>query len=269
MDDISLNVSQRKAVEAAVGEYVYDFLLAALSDIYDDYSDPAKFPFSAEKGYDVFDNFKTDVPPEQMKRPIVIMRDAKSMLGALFACIVSAVNDAGGVPSAGGSAIKSHFANARAARTDQVLFMINTTEALWTKIHSGFLDYNFNSVETFCAQIRNLVSKRTDVDPGADELARIFVRFLKCVVSFTASFAIESKVTFNEKHLRGVFRCFGTLPGVKFNESLSEFFDCQLAWIGEQRIEAAKLAMSGSSAEAASLQTTGPTGAFCNKGRPA
>jgi hypothetical protein len=83
------------------------------------------------------------------------------------------------------------------------------------------------------AKLEALAADKANVDPGADELARIFVRFLKCVVWFTANFEVEAKVTLNGKHLRSVIRCFGGLPNVVFDEGVSEFFDNQLAWIEE------------------------------------
>jgi hypothetical protein len=228
MNDIRLVGSQRKAAENSAGKYAYDFILAALGDLYDDSPDPENFPFTAEAGYHVFDHLGADDPPKKVKRPITVMRDAKSMLGSLFACIVSVANDAGKPPR---GAMKEHLVNARAARADQVSFMIYTAEALWSTITTGHLERDFDSVAAFRVKIEALVADRASVDPGSEELARIFVRFLKCVAWATANFAVEAKVTLNGKFLRSIIRMFGGLPSVTYDEGMSEFFDGQLAWI--------------------------------------
>ena len=259
MNDIRLVGSQRKATENTAGQYAYKFFLAALADLYDGCPNPDDFPFSSEKGYEVFDHLEADDPPKKVKRPITITRDAKSMLGALFASIVSVINDTGKTPAGG---IKAHLANSRTTRADQVLFMINTAEALWPTIHAGHLERNFDSVACFRAKLESLVADKASVDPGADELARIFVRFLKCVVWFTANFAVEAKVTLNGKHLRSVIRCFGSLPNVVFDEGMTEFFDNQLAWIEENdTVRPAKAAAPKAAAPKAAPKAAAPKAA--------
>jgi hypothetical protein len=144
-------------------------------------------------------------------------------------------------------------------------------------IHDGNLAHNFDSVECFRTKIVSLAADGANVELCADELARIFVRFLKCVAWYTANFAVEAKVTLNAKLLRSVIRCCAALPDVVFDEGMSEFFDNQLAWFKEQdTVRPAKVSQETDALKAApktsqetdALKATTPTPVAPNAATP-
>jgi len=228
MDDINLIGSQRVAAENSAGKYLYTFTLAALGDLHDKCLDPDGFAFSPENGYDSFDNVVSDEPVKRLKRPIVVMRDAKTLLASLFATIVSVVNEGGRVPAAN---IKGHLVNVDALRKDQVSFMVFVAEAMWPLITSGRLDRELDATAAFRSKIEALVTTKAYVEASSGELARIFVRFLKCVAWATANFHVEHRVTMNAWFLKGLVRNFGALHEVAYDELMSEFFRGQIEWV--------------------------------------
>lgn len=251
MDSIRLVGTQLKAAENSASKYVYAFFLARLSDLYNESGDPDGFPFPPDV-YDTFENSLSEEPVKGLKRPLTVMEDAKILLVACFASLVSVVNDVGALPANG---VKDFLVNARAAHAAPVRFMVYTAETMWPHITAGSLSRDLDSVECFRAKIEALVQTKAHVDPGAEELARIFIRFLKCVAWATANFAVESKVTLNGKFLRSVFRTFGALPNVDAGEALMEFFDEQRDFVAEPAPKAAPAKAAPKAATKAGAKT--------------
>jgi hypothetical protein len=74
MDSINPDKTQRNALVNAAGRYAYNFFLAALADLYENTPNPDDFPYSDEKGFEVFDHLVAKEAPKGKKRPITIMR---------------------------------------------------------------------------------------------------------------------------------------------------------------------------------------------------
>ena len=222
--------STRAAIGKMTAGITYSAFLAAVGDMFENCSRPEDFRITSDKGFAVFEDLLTADPPPKTARPITITRETKTILASLFASIVSVSNELGKPPP--GVGVKTHIVNSDAGCREQVAFMINVAEALWDKISSGRLEYEFDSVCVVRTKLEALITCR-GATPNPDELARIYVNFLKCVAWGAANFSAETKVTLNEKFLRGLLRSFDGLAGVQYSEGLSEFFDSQVAWVAE------------------------------------
>jgi len=100
--------------------------------------------------------------------------------------------------------------------------MISAVEAFRPQIIAGGLSREFDSVKCFRTQLA--VSVRPKEAHGADELARLYVNFLKCVAWASANFAVDRKTSLNGWMLLGIIRIFGALPGAKLDKALMERF---------------------------------------------
>lgn len=228
MDKLRLIGTPRKATEDVAGKHVYGFVLAALSDLYNETSNPDDFEFSEENGYDTFENYASDEPTKGLKRPLTVMRDAKTILATAFASLVVVINETGRVPP---ESVRTHLANVQSGYAGPVRLMIFVAEELWPTITSGALERDFGSVKDIQTKLQAFVRVKANIEGCSEEIARIFVRFLKCVAWHTAQSSVEHKTTLNGHYLRSMIRVFGgCFPKTEVDEDLMEYFKAQADW---------------------------------------
>jgi len=211
---------QRRTAGNLAGKYVYQFFLAALDDIYSNAANPDVCTLSAQNGYDTFANLVAIRPLKGVKRPLVVTNDAKTVLAVAFAAIADAIG--GGLPAANVCGFVMNSGADCDSSFQCVRLMISAVEAFRPQIIAGGLSREFDSVKCFRTQLA--VSVRPKEAHGADELARLYVNFLKCVAWASANFAVDRKTSLNGWMLLGIIRIFGALPGAKLDKALMERF---------------------------------------------
>jgi ferredoxin len=231
MEKIKPGLDQFKALCATVGKITYEMFLATKDDLYDETTDKSRFALSEEKGYESYENYQSDKPFKRA-RPLTIMGGAKTILAAHLAALVNTVNEAGKVQA---GKVQSSLVNSKKSEDMPVKFMILLAEGMNHRLIQGRLDRDGRSVEYVKEKLMCYVKDKNAVSPIADELSRIFVRFLKCVACGTCNFACETKVTLNKKFLRGLLRNFkeGKEFGKEFGEEYMDWLDTQCRWVDE------------------------------------
>jgi hypothetical protein len=218
----SIDESARRAARNLTGRCLHHSILAVLCDF--EAAHPKHFLYSAEAGYMTFAAcIDGDASSSAGKRPMTVTSKAKDLLVAFFEALFAHVGAMGGVAGALPNRAKKALIGAETPFSAPVRAMVFAAEGLWAALHDDekCLSSDGESVSGFEALLARLALERA-IPLGANvrELARVYVRFLKCVAKASCNMAFDHRVTLNDWFLRGVLRNFGDLLHLPIDEAL-------------------------------------------------
>lgn len=238
------DASQFKAVEAAAGKTLYMAFMAALADREELCQDDASWPYTdgpvldknnapvldkagvaREDTYDTYDNVVADEPAKGRKRPAAVSTRLRTFLAVPFVKTAELINAAG--PIQGPDVLA--WLEAAAAAGD-----VEDAEVVVSAVRVVRAGRALVSREQTCLarngpakrRLEELVNKLVadaKADPGADEVARFYLDFIKVLAWHAAADACEKRVSLNPAYLRQLLRRLQAgAPGV-FSEDELEF----------------------------------------------
>lgn len=220
--------------EGHTGKALDSFILAALHDL----GPPPpplckrahKVDYSREAGFDTFEariaacNGKEPAAARNQrakppKKPVTVTREAKAVaLGGLRAISAAMAPYRSGLSAAAPiTSLINGGGPEDAVRVVQ--FLQHTTDALTAKVETGALARVWDHERYFVGTLFKLHGAAG----GHEALARLYVRFLKCMALFVTYGALEEKVTLNHAQACWQLRVFGALPGADPAEPVLDY----------------------------------------------
>lgn len=215
---VTVSPALRDSLAAAVGRALTTFTLARIAVLQaDSHRREEVVGFDnddpAEKPWQTFDNLINTEPVKGTKSPVTVTTETKLAVTALLIATADATNAYGKLPAVDAVAALSGAANREA---NVVSVMAGAALAAAEVLRAAPLDRDLSFLTTFRVKFEALVSAKSLVDPGASQIARMFVDFLKVVGWHAGTAAYESgHITLNRNTLFTIIASLETAVGAR------------------------------------------------------
>ena len=155
-----------------------------------------------DKHWDTFDNLISDRPEKGVTQPVTVSTETKIGLASMFIAVADLVNKVGKLPS---KAPIDHLINSPWREANIVRIMAAATEASRHILRTDPLCREFDFPTVLRQKFEALISSKDLVDPGVNEITKLFINFVKLVGANAATSAYESgHCTLNKNTFLGI-----------------------------------------------------------------
>ena len=217
MDDLitSMSAVSLSSISELMGKILMTFVHAAVVTFQRDSiarEEVPKFDEAEEDGtvWQTFDDFVNAVPRGTSKQPVTISTDVKHVFAGLFAGVAGLINRVGKLPAAP----VAHLKESGVEGATIIALMSSVVTQGAHLLRADPICRELNYPHALRVKLETLVESKAFIDPGADEIVRLFLGFLKVVAWHAAAHAYErDRLTFNRSELLCTIASMGsTIP---------------------------------------------------------